>query len=104
MIHVTDASFDAEVMKSTKPVLVDFFATWCGPCKLLSAVIEKAAPKLEAKAKVVKVDVEMAPDTAAKYGIMSVPSVFVFKNGNVVEKKVGGMSEDALIALVEKHV
>jgi len=100
MIHVTDASFDAEVMKSTKPVLVDFFATWCGPCKLLSAVIEKAAPKLEAKAKVVKVDV----DTAAKYGIMSVPSVFVFKNGNVVEKKVGGMSEDALIALVEKHV
>ena len=104
MLHVTDASFDAEVLKSAKPVLVDFFATWCGPCKMLGATIEKAAPKLEGKAKVVKVDVEMAPDTASKYGIMSVPSIFVFKNGNVVEKKVGAMSEDALIALVEKHV
>ena len=104
MLHVTDASFEAEVLKSAKPVLVDFFATWCGPCKMLGAVIEKAAPKLEAKAKVVKVDVEMAPDTASKYGIMSVPSVFVFKNGNVVEKKVGAMSEDALIAMVEKYV
>lgn len=103
MLHVTDASFDTEVLKSAQPVLVDFFATWCGPCKMLGATIEKAAPKLEGKAKVVKVDVEMAPNTASKYGIMSVPSVFVFKNGNVVEKKVGAMSEDALIALVTKH-
>ena len=104
MTIVNDSNFEAEVLQSAKPVLVDFFAVWCGPCKMLGAVIEKAAPKLEGKAKVVKVDVEQAPNAAGKYGIMSVPSVFVFKNGNVVEKKVGAMNEDALIAMVEKYV
>src|SRR5258708_10603890 len=80
---VNDQTFDAEVLKSDKPVLVDFTASWCGPCKVLSPIVDKIADESQGKFKVVKVDIDEAPTTAATYGIRGVPTVFAFENGAI---------------------
>ncbi|TDT50288.1 thioredoxin [Fonticella tunisiensis] len=87
--HVTDSTFNSEVLNSDKPVLVDFFATWCGPCKMLAPVIEEVAQKMEGEVKVVKLDVDENPQTSRMYGIMSVPTMVLFKDGKPVGKLVG---------------
>jgi thioredoxin 1 len=87
--NVTTASFDAEVLKSSIPVLVDFWAEWCGPCRMLGPIIEKVAEQYAGRAKVVKVNTDEAPVTAANYGIMSIPTVMVFKEGKMVQQMVG---------------
>ena len=88
-LQITDASFDEVVLKSDKPVLVDFWATWCGPCRMLGPVIEELATEYEGRVVVGKVDVDNNQEFAAKYGVRNIPSVLVFKDGEVVGRQVG---------------
>ena len=92
----TDQNFEAEVLKSDKPVLVDFFATWCGPCKMLAPVIDELSSEYEGKAKIGKLDVDENPETAEKYGVQSIPTLIIFKGGEVAEKMVGFQNAEAL--------
>ena len=88
-LQITDASFDEVVLKSDKPVLVDFWATWCGPCRMLGPVIEELATEYEDRVVVGKVDVDNNQEFAAKYGVRNIPTVLVFKDGEVVGRQVG---------------
>jgi thioredoxin 1 len=88
-VEINDASFEAEVLKSDQPVLVDFSATWCGPCKQLTPIVDELADEYEGRVKVVKVDVDASQQVAGKYGIMSVPTVLFFNGGEPVETIVG---------------
>ena len=88
-LQITDASFDEVVLKSDKPVLVDFWATWCGPCRMLGPVIEELATEYEGRIVVGKVDVDNNQEFAAKYGVRNIPTVLVFKDGEVVGRQVG---------------
>ena len=88
-LQITDASFEEVVLKSDKPVLVDFWATWCGPCRMLGPVIEEIANEYEGRVVVGKVDVDSNQDYAAKYGVRNIPTVLVFQNGEVVGRQVG---------------
>jgi len=92
-IHFTDENFNEEVLASNIPVLVDFYADWCGPCKMLAPVIETLATEMEGKVKIGKLNVDEASETARQYGIMSIPTLLYFKNGEVVNKTVGVVSK-----------
>jgi thioredoxin 1 len=92
-LHFTDANFESEVIESSQPVLVDFWAEWCGPCRLLTTTIEELAGDLGESAKVGKLNVDENPQTAAKYRISSIPSVLVFRDGELVETLVGVQSK-----------
>ncbi|MFA5842145.1 MAG: thioredoxin [Candidatus Gracilibacteria bacterium] len=94
MAHVfNDSNFDQEVLKSQLPVLVDFWATWCGPCQMQGPIVEKLATEFEGKVKIGKMDVDQANKTASQFRIMSIPTMIVFKNGQPVTQKVGFQSE-----------
>lgn len=89
VVEVTDKNFEAEVLKSDVPVLLDFFANWCGPCKMLSPVLEELSGDYEGKIKIAKLDTDQSQQTAAKFGISSIPCVLLFKDGKEVERLVG---------------
>lgn len=93
--------FKSEVLEAQVPVLVDFYAEWCGPCKMLAPTLEKVATAVEGKAKVVKVDIDQSNELAAEFGIMSVPTMICFKNGEPVFKKIGVQQGSDLIAAIE---
>ena len=101
IIELTDQSFDTEVIKSQVPVLVDFTATWCGPCKALAPIVEKIANETAGKYKVAKVDIDDCPGVAQKYGIRSVPTVLVFKGGERKAQHVGLTTKENLLKLLE---
>jgi len=88
-LEITDANFDELVLKSDKPVVIDFWAVWCGPCRMVGPIIEEMATEYEGKAVVGKVDVDSNPNVAMKYGIRNIPTVIFVKNGEVVDKQVG---------------
>jgi thioredoxin 1 len=90
-IEFTDNNFDEEVLKSDKPVLVDFWAEWCGPCRMVGPIVEELAGEYEGKAKIGKVDVDSNPEVSVKYGIRSIPSLLIFKNGEVVDQIIGAV-------------
>lgn len=92
-IHFTDENFNEEVLASNIPVVVDFYADWCGPCKMLAPVIEALAGEMEGKVKIGKLNVDDSPETARQYGIMSIPTLLYIKNGEVVNKTVGVLSK-----------
>ena len=94
--HITDANFEEVVLKSTMPVLVDFGATWCGPCKALAPVVEQIAEEYAGKAVVAKADVDECPEASAQFRIRNVPTVLFFKNGEVVDKSVGAVPKATL--------
>lgn len=99
---VTAADFDAEVLNSSDTVLVDFFAPWCGPCQALVPIVDELSAELGAGKKIVKVDVDAAPELASTYGVMSIPALKVFKNGEVVDEAVGMQSKESLMALLDR--
>ena len=101
VIEVTDSNFEKEVLQSSVPVLVDFSAQWCGPCKQLAPIVDKLADEYVGTYKVGQVDVDASPDTARKYGVRSVPTVIVFKEGQVVAQQVGLAQKETLVKLLE---
>jgi thioredoxin 1 len=103
-LEMTDANFDAEVLKSETPVLVDFWAVWCGPCKMIAPTVEELANEYQGKLKVGKVDVDHNQAVAMKFGIRSIPTLLVFKGGKVVEQIVGAVPKRALVEKVSKHL
>lgn len=96
--QITESNFDDEVLRSSLPVLVDFWATWCGPCKMIAPIIDQIAKEFEGKAKVVKVDVDACPGLAQRYGVRSIPTLFFIKNGAVVDTVVGATSKDNIVS------
>ena len=103
-IEVTDSTFDAEVLKSDIPVLVDFWAEWCGPCKMISPIVEEIGQELEGQLKIVKVDVDSSNQTAWRYDVLSIPTLILFKNGQVVERVVGAMPKAHLLPRIQPHL
>ncbi|HHX81729.1 MAG TPA: thioredoxin TrxA [Pseudomonadaceae bacterium] len=104
VVHVTDDGFEDEVLKASGPVLVDFWAAWCGPCKMIAPVLDELAEEYAGKLKVVKVDVDANPATAPKYNVKGIPTLIIFKNGSVEAKKVGAMSKSQLAAFIDSTI
>lgn len=102
--EVRDNSFEQEVLKSDVPTVVDFWAVWCGPCKMLAPVIDEVSEELAGKAKFVKVNVDENPATASQFRIASIPTVMIFKGGKAVDTLVGFRPKDAIKAAIEKHL
>lgn len=103
-LALSAADFEKEVLQSDVPVLVDFWATWCGPCMAIAPHVEAIARELAGKAKVFKVDVDSDGEVAARYGVMSIPALIVFKGGQEVDRMVGAGPKDAIKNLLERHV
>jgi thioredoxin 1 len=103
-ITITDDTFDSEVLQSETPVVVDFWATWCGPCKMIAPILEEIATEYDGKVKITKLDVDSNNQTAGKYNIMSIPSLLFFKNGEVVDQVVGAIPKSQLLQRIDKVV
>ncbi len=104
LLYLDDNNFEQEVLNSDLPVLVDFYADWCGPCKAVAPVIEELATEYEGRCKVAKLDVDKNSETAGKYGIMSIPTIILFKNGNNVEQLVGAFSKDKIKEVLDGKI
>lgn len=102
--HVTDANFEDTVLNASGPVLVDFWAEWCGPCKMIAPVLEELAGDYAGKLKICKMDVDANPDTAPKYNVKGIPTMILFKNGNAEGRKVGALSKSQLSAFIDSSI
>ncbi|WP_111655551.1 thioredoxin TrxA [Isoalcanivorax indicus] len=101
IINASDSSFEADVLKADEPVLVDYWAPWCGPCKMIAPILEEVVKEYEGRLKVVKINIDDNPDTPRKYGVRGIPTLTVFKNGNVEASKVGALSKSQLTAFLD---
>jgi thioredoxin 1 len=104
IVHLTDSNFKKEVVESDLPVLVDFWANWCGPCRMVAPVIEELAKEFDQKIKIGKVDVDENPNIASQFGIMSIPTLMFFKKGKVMEQAVGALSKSDLKKKIEANI
>ncbi|MFC4352494.1 thioredoxin TrxA [Fodinicurvata halophila] len=102
--QVTDSSFDEDVLKADRPVVVDFWAEWCGPCKMISPALEEISQALDGKITVAKVNIDENPATPAKYGVRGIPTLMLFKDGAVSATKVGALPKNQLQAWIEEHI
>jgi thioredoxin 1 len=102
--YVTDGSFDAEVLQSQTPVLLDYWAEWCGPCKMIAPILDEVAKEYEGKLKVAKLNIDENQDTPAKFGIRGIPTLMLFKGGNVEATKVGALSKSQLTAFIDSNL
>ena len=104
IVHTSDTSFDNDVLKSSIPVLVDYWAEWCGPCKMIAPTLDEIAKDYQGKLKIAKVNVDENPQVTQKFGIRSIPTLMIFKDGSVQAQKVGAMSKSQLSAFIETNL
>ncbi len=102
--HVTDATFEADVLQSTQPVLVDYWAEWCGPCQVIAPVLDEVSTSYDGKLQIAKMDVDANRAIPAKYGIRGIPTLMLFKNGQLAATKVGALSKSQLIAFIDQQL
>lgn len=100
-IDVTDATFNELVLQSDKPVIVDFWAEWCGPCRMVGPIVKEISQDFEGRAVVTKLDVDSNPEVSAKFGIRNIPTILYFKNGQIVDKQVGAVPKNVLVSKLE---
>ena len=104
IVYVSDATFDSEVLQSATPVLVDYWAEWCGPCKMIAPILDDVAKEYAGKLKVAKLNIDENQDTPPKYGIRGIPTLMLFKNGAVEATKVGALSKSQLAAFIDANI
>ncbi|WP_417445593.1 thioredoxin TrxA [Kangiella sp.] len=104
IVYLTDATFEAEVLNSDQPVLVDYWAEWCGPCKMIAPILSEVAEMYEGKVKVAKLNIDENSETPPKYGIRGIPTLMLFKGGNIEATKVGALSKSQLMAFIDSNV
>ncbi|MBP6719513.1 MAG: thioredoxin TrxA [Rhodoferax sp.] len=102
--HVSDASFEADVLQSAQPVLVDYWAEWCGPCKMIAPILDEVATAYSGKLQIAKMNVDENRDIPAKFGIRGIPTLMLFKDGQLAATKVGAMTKSQMIAFVDQHL
>ncbi len=102
--HVTDETFEQEVLKADQPVLLDYWAEWCGPCKMIAPILDEIAEEYASKLKVAKLNIDENPSTPPKFGIRGIPTLMLFKNGNVHATKVGALSKSQLTAFLDSNI
>jgi len=103
-VEITDASFETDVLGADKPVLVDYWAEWCGPCKMLAPILDEVAAEYGDKLTVAKLDIDQNPTTPPKYSVRGIPTLMLFKDGNVAAQKVGAMSKSQLTAFIDENI
>ncbi len=103
-LTITDQNFETEVLKSDKPVLIDFWAVWCGPCRAIAPIVEQLAGEYDGKVVIGKLDVDENPDTAVKYGVRSIPTLLLFKNGQVVDTIIGAVQKNVIVQKITPYI
>ena len=104
ILHISDDAFEQEVLQSQTPVLVDYWAEWCGPCKMIAPILDEVAQEYAGRLKVTKLNIDENPQTPPKYGIRGIPTLMLFKNGNVEATKVGALSKSQLTAFIDSNI